>query len=71
MESEEKLANKALVFNHLRIDRLNHDSKHGWMLETEVFIFNLSLRERKELLVVIDAFARIRCLLHLHCLHVL
>ena len=36
METEEELAEDALVLNDLIVDRLNHDCKHGWMLKAEV-----------------------------------
>jgi len=47
MESEEETSNLALSLNHLRIDRLDDNSKQLRMLEFKVLVLYLALSERE------------------------
>ena len=43
METEEELAQDALVLNDLIVDGLDHNGQHGWVLEAEVLELYFSL----------------------------
>ena len=56
MEAEEQVFEAALLFDDAVVDALDDDGEQTRVLEAVVLVFDLTLHERKQPLVVVDPF---------------